>query len=290
MLIYNKNKGSALITALLITAIVAGIATIMAVRQRVDIRETELTTNYDRAYLQLEGIQNWAISTIAKLKSEKISPKINLFPIMLPNKSGIIIDAQGLFNINSLENKNNQIYFERLLAILDPQLKRNQIIGITKSVTEWTTESNADDIYLKLKPPYRASHRNIVSVSELRLILGITPKIYRDIKPYIVALPTDKNNINVVIASIPILMMLYPRLTEENAKILVTCRKETNVNSCASKISINLSNKHAIYDSKYYLVRGSVKLGSQNLTTTALLYSTRDKNNQPLIQLLWQNE
>ena len=80
----KHQTGSALITAILITAIVAAIATIMAVRQRVDIRETQLTVNADKAYLDLQGVQEWAIVTLAALKSQTTPLLPSTFPIIMP--------------------------------------------------------------------------------------------------------------------------------------------------------------------------------------------------------------
>ena len=294
----KHQTGSALITAILITAIVAAIATIMAVRQRVDIRETQLTVNADKAYLDLQGVQEWAIVTLAALKSQTTPLLPSTFPIIMPPTNnfygakvyGMITDQQGLFNINSLTSANNQVYLARLLSIVDPALNKDYINTVTEAVTEWLTSSNADDIYLKFKPPYRAAHQPMVSISELRLVAGVTPQIFQALKPYITALPTATNQINLNTAPAPILMMLNSELSYENAKLIIACRQQNiDVNICAKKVGITLSSTLTTLTSNYFLVSASIKLGSQSLNSYSLLYTTFNPQQQPIVQTLWQS-
>src|SRR3989338_2318325 len=125
----KNSRGSALISALLITAIVAAIATVMAISQRILIRETQLVLNSDRAYLDLQGVNDWAVVTLTNDKALQNAQLPDSFPKIMPPTNnyqgakirGKIIDAQGLFNINSLQSPNNEAYFVYLLEALDNQ-------------------------------------------------------------------------------------------------------------------------------------------------------------------------
>lgn len=298
------QRGSALITALLITAIAATIATMLIMREQSLIQQTQLIFNADRAYSNLQGVEDWAIATLGKNNSGQLA---EIFPITMPTTtfrgaqiSGVIQDQLGLFNLNSLVSANNQQPFIRLLKAAVPKMNDKLALDIAIAITHWVTPSNADEIYLKQSPPYRASHQLMVNVSELRLVAGISPAIYQKLAPFVTTLPTTDNAININSAPLPVLMSLAS-MNNEQANALLQCREQrrvfTNIaefkNICSNQANITFTpGIKLVTSSDYFLLHGYVKLNKQQLGITSLLQraiSTKGKTQTIQVNVLWQS-
>ena len=291
----RPQKGTALITALLITAIVAAIATVMAVRQSISIRETELSINANRTTNFAQGVFDWAkVTLITDLQQQNDNKKkqFEIFPKTLKNPkqfygadiSGTIQDGLARFNVNALINTNNRAQFARLIQIVDPDINKNTALNITQNVSQWLRPSNADEIYMREKPPYRASHMLMVSTSELRLVVGVNAKLYEALQPYIAVLPNSSNKINITDAPGPVIMSLGKNISRDQAKTVVSCQQAARtadnpralLQSCILKNKITIDpTVNIVYTSNFFLVRAFVKLANQDLQMISLL--ERDK-------------
>ncbi len=302
----NSQTVSALITALFITAIVATLATVMAFRQAINIRHTQLFTTADRAYLNLQGVEDWAISELivaARSDAPETFPKV--MPVISfqgAEISGALQDQLGLFNINVLRDPNFQPQFERLLQIITPNISSEQALKIAQSITAWLTSSNADEIYTRENPPYRAAHSRMAHISELRLVNGISNQIYLALAPYITALPVSENKININTAPMPVLGSLSAEMSESQAKAVEACRNEhgyfKDVGSfnaeCIEKANITLDPGITLTTtSNYFLVNGFVKINNQIFNLSSLLQRkvVLDSQNKKTIEVyvLWQS-
>ncbi len=280
------QKGSALITALLITAIAAAVATAIAVHVRVVIRESQLAQNFTQTYRDLQGIQYWGINQITQNgQFSQQNHTVERYPQMMPTMtfhqtqlSGAITDTQALFNINSLNNPAAQAQFIRLLKAVAPDTSDNQVMAIAKAITAWLGISNADSVYLRAHPPYRAAHQMMANISELRLIDGISAKLYFTLLPYLIALPSADNQINIINAPIPILRSLGMNITAGQASTLAACRQQfTALNNldelkqaCITKPGLQIDpNINLITNSRYFIVKGYAQSSDQ----TMILYS-----------------
>lgn len=199
----SRHKGGALISALFITAIAAIIATGMIVQQRLLIHEAELIIRSDQLYSQLEGMQYQAEAPIAQYvnqlraqnaSAEFIPLKAIIQKVLVSDivMTGTIESEQGKFNINNLIYRANQSQFVPLLRAVAPGLSLQQAYAIAKNITTWMSGNQDDPYYLKQDPAYTASETEMVNISELLLVRGVTPTIYAAIKPYITAIPLKK--------------------------------------------------------------------------------------------------
>jgi len=81
---------------------------------------------------------------------------------------------------------------------------------MTEAVADWLDADEVlrqngaeDNDYLLQKPPYRAANTLFMSTSELLLVKGFTPAIYKLIAPYVCALPiTTQINVNTAPAQV----------------------------------------------------------------------------------------
>src|SRR5690554_1642185 len=123
-----------------------------------------------------------------------------------------IRDAQGRFNLNTLSplSANKQKQQQRFTNLLN-LLGIDPIISI--NVSNWMNkESQADDLYQRKEPAYRAAYQSCKHTSELLLVDGMELDIYAQLEPYIACLPITAA-LNVNTASPMVLAALDATLT-----------------------------------------------------------------------------
>lgn len=145
-----------------------------------------------------------------------------------------IDDLGGRINLNDLVTGNGHVdpltkdRLTRLLAAL-------QISEITVDVLiDWQDENDQtisaygaeDGQYLSAEPGYRAGNQPFASVTELRLIDGMTEEIYQALAPHVAALPVSGLGINVNTATGAVLRSLSDELTDAQAKAILEKREE----------------------------------------------------------------
>ena len=175
---------------------------------------------------------------------------------------GRLEDLQGRFNINSVEPKPRvdsdrgrraaacersrftaaQQQFVRLLQAFEkPPVSEQEAVRITCALMDWLDDDSnpngldgaEDNHYYGMTPPYRAANRKLHSVSELRLVAGMTAELFEAVEPYLTALGKDDKDttINIHTAPAPVLRTLNSKdnlrpLSAEEGEALVALREE----------------------------------------------------------------
>jgi general secretion pathway protein K len=243
----SAQRGVALITAILIVAIVATVAMFVGLHQQIWLRQTQNLMDRAQATAIHQGSLSWASQILAKDAKDSKTDDLTedwakpLPP--LPVEGGVVVaglsDAQARFNLNNLvqkngnPDKNHGAVFRRLLELQDLNP------GLTEAVIDWldgdarTSPNGAEDIdYLNNDPPYRAANQALVSVEELRLIKGFSIETIDKLAPYVVALPAT-TAINVNTASSVVLAALVPNLPLTDAERIVSERDKKPFNQPA---------------------------------------------------------
>lgn len=304
----SKQSGAAIIVALFITALVAIAAIAMITRLRFDIHRTELLLNDTQAKYYAQGSLDWAMEQLNNnLKNSQSQPNklVDQTPIHSPTNTmngmaieSTIYDAQGRFNLNNLTDPQMQPILIKLIYLVAPKVNPAEAQNIATAVTDWisvTPSSNAlNDYYSKLKPPYRSPHHKMASVSELRLVKGVTPEIYAALSHYITALP-DATMVNVNNTSPPVLASISPTMSLETAKTLVArCRANPFAdiqqfqNLDIVKNNPVPANRITLL-SNYFLVRTNVTVTQQTYTLYTLLQRS-GTTTQPNEVIIWQSK
>lgn len=302
----TKQRGAAIIVALFVVALVAAAATMMIERLRTDIRRTELTINANTAYLYAQGSVAWAIDQLNNdVKFQKQNSPVDRTPIKAsPDKhNGITItseidDAQSFFNINNLSDAQYQANFVRLIQVLAPEVDGSAAQNLALNIADWIAAGSKNpalnDYYLKLDPPYRAAHQPMVSISELRLVKGMTPQLFAKLSPYLTALPTV-TPISVNNAPIPVLMSLNNALTAESAKAIAAACKQNPFANIQNFSNFDVVKNNPIdankitVNSNYFLLLTNVTLGQQTLTLYTML-GRSGQGAQVKTIVLWQSK
>lgn len=235
------NRGMALITALLVVALVTTAVVTMTSRQQLDIRRTAHLLRADQIALYLQGIEGWAAEILRRDRQEGEVDHLDegwatLLP-PLPVEHGQLLgsleELNGRFNLNNLrlaEGGSDEAAVARLrrllqLLELDPDLA-NAIADWVDDDSEPRIPAGAeDDRYLGFTPPYRAANRRFADSSELRLIAGLDPEGVERLLPLVTVLP-GRSALNINTAPALLLATLAPDLTLAQGESLVGARSE----------------------------------------------------------------
>jgi general secretion pathway protein K len=241
----TRVKGVALITALLITAIVGSVAANLSWDNALDVRRTMVMVYRDQAVQVAVGSEGWVrtiltddlVASDNDHLDEIWATEIPALPIdseaVQGQIWGEIEDLQGRFNVNNLIAGNGEFdeaafeQFERLLAAvgLDPRLAATTADWLDRDENELIPDGAEDPYYTGLTPAYRTANRRISNVTELAAVDGMDRESFELLLPHITALP-GRTPVNVNTASIPVLMSLGPNLTLGDAEGLVAARQD----------------------------------------------------------------
>ena len=227
----QKQQGLALILVLMIFAITSVLAIAMVERQSSDMQRstTMLTIQQARAYtLAAEDAVKTGLFLSWQKNKETVHDKEDWaqerrFPLS-PGMAYIRIrDAQGRFNLNTLSPlaANKQTQQQRFTNLLN-LLGIDPIISV--NVSNWMNkESQADDLYQRKEPAYRAAYQSCKHTSELLLVDGMDLDIYAQLEPYIACLPITAA-LNVNTASPMVLAALDATLTLSDGQAMAAAR------------------------------------------------------------------
>lgn len=303
----DKQKGIAIVIALFVTALVAGIAVAMMVHLQTDTRRTQLTLDNIQLNLIARGETAWARNQlIHDWQIKQTNQIIDATPITSPINTmdgaevyGVIQDEQGKLNLNNLQNTHFQTAFMRLIQIIAPDLDTTKIETITRGMIDWISpgirNSEFDQFYSQQNPPYQAPHQMMVSISELQLIKGMTPTLFKKIAPYVTALPDANAPININSAERPVIMSLDPTLTESVATAIINARKSTpfaTLDQLHAQFPVvsKATNTQTMLDvnSQYFLLHTYLTLNEQNRLMNTLLQRFT-QGTTAKTRVLWQS-
>ena len=129
------------------------------------------------------------------------------------------------------------------------------------------------------------------SPTELRLVRGVTPAIYKAVQPYITALPRS-TLINIQTAMEPVLMTLSPDFSREAAKTVQISRKQTPLVTTEAFANLdvvknrNIDKNKVTVVSNYFLVETTVSIEKQQVVIYTLLRRI-PKERKAEMKLLW---
>ncbi len=282
------QRGIALITAVLVVAIAAVIATSMMSRQNFDTRRTANIIHQDQAIAYALGAEYWAgveLSRDAQQNNvdhlqENWAYDLPPLPIDGGFINGKVEDLQGRFNLNSVLDPLQAERFARLCLALnvDPDFipaLQDWIDGDTE-VREYGAE---DETYTRMEPPYRAANGFLADTSELLLVRGVSVQEYNALTFYISALPAG-SAINVNTASPQLLQSLTHDVAVPDIERIIGIRAGAPYQDIDYFVADEafagreISDEYLSVGSQYFLLTADVMLGDAPLTLQSVLYRT----------------
>jgi general secretion pathway protein K len=249
----ERERGAALLTVLLLVAVMAVVASTALERLALATRMTGNGGAVDqgRAYADAGlAMARLRIGDLVATNPARMTLAGGWMGTQqaLPVPGGVatarVVDGGNCFNLNSVVSGESAAalkvrpigvtQFQGLLEALG--VNASQAQGAAASLADWIDSDDVpqpggaeDDSYARLDRPYRAANRMMVDASELRAVAGITPAIYDLVKPWVCALPvTDLSPINIntlLPEQAPLFAMLLPgQLSVAQARQLLAQR------------------------------------------------------------------
>ena len=307
MVRHAGQRGAALITAILITAIATIAAVSMASRQHLDIRRTTNVIESSQAYLFALGAEEWGKQVLVRDRLDnsvdhldedwaKILPPID---VEGGRVAGQIEDMQGRFNLNNLvidppspqggqqaTQQVSQLDMDRLQRLLQ-QLGLDEDLRFV--ILDWIDENEdpsmpvgAEDFsYLGLELPYRTPNAKMASVSELLLIDGIDRETYEALLPHVTVLP-EYTAINVNTASAEVLMAVVDGLNSADATQLIDARVPDGFATVGDFVGhaavggLSSGNEGLSIETNYFIINAESEFGRGRTSLYSLV--VRDNN------------
>jgi len=287
----HDQNGMAVITAILVVALVASAASFMAWQQQLWVRQVENLNQQAQSRVVVLAAMQWARSILAQdarnnqvdYLEEGWAQALAPLPVEGGELAGGLTDQQGLFNLNSLvragkTSATDLAVFRKLLGLLQlsPDLAAAVIDWIDPD-TEVTYPGGAEDMdYLALDPPYRAGNRVLTTVDGLYRIKGFDAAAVERLRPFVTALP-QATPINVNTAPAEVLAAVIAELPLDQAQALVTARKGKHFKDIADfrarlpKTVTEVNETLLSVGSRYFLVAGHARFGRAKVGYQALL-------------------
>ncbi len=297
----KRQRGVALITVMLVVAVVTVICAGLIARQQLAIRSSANLLTVRQAWHYALGGETLAKAVLRRdLRQGDPRQPVDhmreawarpLEPFALDEAGELrvrIEDPSGRFNLNSLvrggqANEAAMAQFRRLLLRLEieqPYAERLQ--DWLDADQEPSGASGAEDNqYLLAKPAYRAANQPLSDVSELRLLLGMSEADYRRLLPYVSALPEDAT-LNVNTASALVLSSLADGLTPNVAQGLLAARGNGGFRSVESFLEqpalagLAVQKQGLAVDSHYFQVVSEVRVVDRRQVLVSSLQRAED--------------
>ncbi|HEX7742754.1 MAG TPA: type II secretion system minor pseudopilin GspK, partial [Sphingobium sp.] len=218
----QSERGAALLTVLLLVAVMAVVASTALERLALATRMTGNGGAIDQARAFADAGTEIARLRIGDLVAANPG-KTTLAggwmgapqPISVPGGAATarVTDGGNCFNLNSVVAGDNEanlkvrpvgvLQFQALLQALGVDARQAQ--AAAASLGDWIDTDSVpqpggaeDETYAQGARPYRTANRFMVDPSELRAVNGVSPAIYDLVRPWVCALPTaDLSPINV---------------------------------------------------------------------------------------------
>lgn len=308
----NNERGIALLLTLvvlvLLTAVIvefdygAKVNLITAGNFRDDIQSTYLAKSgvtAARAVLKDDAVHHPQSDDLTEFWARPFPP----YPVGEGFVSVEITDEAGKIDLNRLGDTHHsqvvtdtQDILKRLLSVLE--IEPNDINPIVDAIKNWVdpdvSHTCLEDVYYQRQdPPYRCKKQPMDSLSELLLVKGVTPEIYRKIRPHLTTVSVLAKPINVNTASGPVLQALDGNISADTAICIQDRRPYQNSSmtdffGCAAatqcKDATSICSRQIGVQSNFFSVKAHATMHETEKVVTALI----DRSHNQIIS--WQME
>jgi general secretion pathway protein K len=304
-----RQRGIALITAIILVAIAAVLATAIGFASAMSARRASTLFGADQSFLAAEGAE--ALAAFALRQGGGSNGVFSLDqpwaqaygPFELTE--GVVLefaqieDETSKFNINDLAtgangatNPNMLKVFQRLLRQLNLEDKWAGLIAdwVDSDNIPNTPDGAEDSVYLSQTPPYRTANLAVTSISELLALPGFGRARYDRIAPYISALPPG-TGVNVCTAS-GVLLDAIADKTEYSIDPTTLASERLDAKGCFPPMSLyqqSLSTAGEVSgllgtSTSYFRLRSFITIGTARFTLYSLLYRDNSGQLRPILR------
>jgi general secretion pathway protein K len=302
-----KQRGVALVTAVVLVAIATVLAVHLGTRAALDRRRTEGLAALDQGWHVALGAEAWAAEVLrddledseTDHLGEAWAQPLPPLPIDGGEVRGAIEDMQGRFNLNNLFRNDctaDEVavgQFQRLLAAVDADPRW------AKGMADWIDcdtipdpEGAEDATYLSQTPPYRTANGVVTTTTELMALPGMTREEFEKIRPYVAALPAG-SRVNLCTAKAPLLSALIPGGTSFGDEELLASNRKQDCFPTMVDIQNTLGRDSDAYQqlaprisdtSDWFRVVTAVRIGTSQFTLYSLIERNGNTGIRPVLR------
>jgi general secretion pathway protein K len=294
----GRQRGVALITAVLVVALASIASAAMLVSSNLAIHRTTTLIDTERAWWYASGVEAWVAAGLQldaqNSKTDNLGEiwarPVDYIPVDEGGLRGNVTDLQGRFNLNNLAKQPSQPgqkdkYLEQFNRLLQniPAAQQLPIEGLGEAIRDWIDEDSnpagfggaEDGEYSSLTPPYRAANRLMVSPSELLAVRGVTRDLYLALRDYVSALPT-MTPVNVNTAAEPVLRSLSEQPSQGLAQFLES-RKDHPADDVQQLFDqgvfgTDVDKSSIAVSTEYFLLRSESLIGSSRVALYSVIH------------------
>ncbi|MDX1755552.1 MAG: type II secretion system minor pseudopilin GspK [Marinobacter sp.] len=299
-----EQRGVALIMVLLAMALVVMLTAGMTQQQSVRVFRASHYLAQQQGYSVALGAEEFAQQILFKdyeqdkedgAQVDSPDEPWSQYSAILPlDDNGVaeiqIDDLSGRINLNDLVTPGGEVdtvtrgRLERLLQILDIRTVRVDALvdWIDRNDETVSAEGAEDGYYLVQQPSYRVGNQYFASVSELRLISGMTAKDYLKLRPHVAALPVSGLGINVNMATAPVLQSLHERLTRPQAEAILANIEDERFEELADFLALpefaglGMKADRLTLSSRFFEVVSRITYDDRTVNLVSTLYRSGD--------------
>ena len=300
----KQQAGIAVVSAMLLAALIVAIASAMVFEQQRYINRLENHFSSTQARWMSEASIHWSRAILAEdAKGGSVDHLKENWAIKLPatpyeggSIKGYISDQQQYCNLNNLMQagdsaQKNAEFLRRLLSLLGS--KPDAVDSLKDWIdpdSEITYPYGAEsDFYLTQPIPYRAGNQPLIEVGNLSRVQGFTQEVVSRIGQYCSVLP-EPTPLNVNTASPELIGLMLPELSQFDLQTIVAARELhpfqsiSEVGKLLDQSKLTLSDSQFSVGSHFFMVTSQAQFGKSTIRVEALL--KRDGSGWP--QLLWK--
>lgn len=307
-----RERGAALLTVLLLVAVIAVLAATALEKLRLSTRLASNMVAIEQARGYAMAAETLATTRIDSLLSANTN-QVTLAggwsgrPFRLPVPGGVasatVVDGGNCFNVNGLAVSGGPgvliarpaaiVQFTRLMTLLG--IPRQTAATIAAATADWIDSDSTplpngaeDDRYGNRQSGYRTGNTMMSDISELRAIAEVTPQVYAKLRPWLCAQPRaepSRINVNTLLPEqAPLFAMLLPdTLTIDQARALLLERPAQGYTSTEAfwklpalrgVIVFPDAQAQTAVTTRWFALRIEVELGGSELTESALIDAT----------------
>lgn len=256
MIATARQRGVALITAMLIFALLGSLALSLTWDNQLDMRRTMALLFYEEGVQAALGAESWVQGILRQdLEDSDTDHLGEIWAIEIPalplvsdtiqgEVFGTVEDLQGRFNVNNLVDQNGEVdvesleQFQRLLAALglDPRFAGIAADWLDADGDASFPDGAEDPIYTGMAPPYRTANQSLTNATELAALEGMDKASFDTLLPHIVALP-GRTAVNVNTATAAVLRSLDENISSADVERLLAEREDGGFADISSAFS-----------------------------------------------------
>lgn len=230
----SRQRGSALLIALIAAALAAVIAASVLERAQRSLATTEALLATERSWQYADGMAVLAERMLRQALADGLDASMAsggwTVPFEVPggHVQGRLIDLGGRFNVNALASPDaaTALFARQAFGRLLDALGLNPVIA--DELADWLDGSlvgraggAGSDWYARQLPPYRAAGTLLLSTSELRWLRSVDAQAWQVLAPVVAAVPDARLRLNVNAATPELLAALVVELdVAEAARVI----------------------------------------------------------------------